>query len=113
LILNIDNSEPIFNESTEDPFVVYLTSDKKLHISEKLWNERNWAMNILARHLLKFHEIINDSSERLPFLKYIDLNLETQAHSQEWIRIKSTYKDGILIANTKQAEIERWTSYEF
>jgi hypothetical protein len=72
---------------------------------EKTWKNGWWAIMTLARHLLKFYEILDVSAEILPRLEHIDLNLQIQGREKEWTRIKSTYKYGVLTVNTKEAVI--------
>lgn len=94
------HSEIIATENTQqDPSSIHVTQDQKLYVVENTWRDKGSTVMTSARHLLRFHEIIRASSEILPRLKHIDLNLKIQAgDGGDWEHVESTYNDGIFTA---------------
>jgi hypothetical protein len=74
-----------------------------LHAVKKIWSYDYHATRV-AEYLLKFYEIFDATAETLPHLKHVDLNLQLQGKDTFWIRVTSSYKDGILSANLREAE---------
>lgn len=91
------DSNPIHDvENYEDPFIIFLTPDRKLHAVEEAWDKDMTHSIRVAGYLNKFYEIVDACTESLPYLEHIDLNLEIQGMDHFWIRVKSNYHGGVL-----------------
>lgn len=65
-------------DSETDRALMSVTREGQLHISESFL-ETGTSSKALAYHLLKINEMFNFSSEILPHLEHIEVNLEIQA----------------------------------
>lgn len=90
--------EIIITEITQqDPSTIHVTRDRKLYVAATTLKNSEWDVMASARHLLRFHEIIRVSSEILPCLKHIDLQLKVQGlDGRDWEHVESNYVDGIF-----------------
>jgi hypothetical protein len=79
----------------QDPPVISMTQDRTLYAHHTL--KHKWShIRQMGRHLFKFYEILDAAAKALPCLKHVDLNLEIQANTRLWLRMKSSYKDGVI-----------------
>ena len=75
-----------------------------LHVEQDLDYARGHEMWSFSWHLLKFHEILDASSKKLPRLQHIEI----EQHSLDWDdyelgRIKATNKVGVLWLNANES----------
>jgi hypothetical protein len=67
-------------------------------VSESLWQDKDQDARILARHILKTYEVFDVSKERLPYLKHIDVDLESQGMSgRESSRLATVHKQDCVV----------------
>ena len=79
-----------------------MTPDRKLHVMEKRWWDRSSLIRQVARHLLKFYEILDLSADVLPRLEFVDLNLIIKDWAPKRVHIESHYKHGVLSVDMRQ-----------
>jgi hypothetical protein len=93
-----------------------MTTERALHVKEEFCYENEYGMRQLSWHLLKFHEILDASTKKLPRLQSIELELHTYCWDEVLLtRIKVTNRDGVLWINWSDVHIcfdhdlQRWT----
>ena len=95
----------IHNPSHNQP-TVFMTPERALHVEEDFYHENWHGMRQLFWHLLKFHEILDASTKKLPWLQSIELELHTYSWDDVLLtRIKATNKDGVLWVNWRDVHI--------
>ncbi|KAF2714311.1 hypothetical protein K504DRAFT_486258 [Pleomassaria siparia CBS 279.74] len=92
-----ETDRTFIRDPSHDLSTVFMTPDRKLHVSEKLWVGNEYDMEDMARYLLKLFEILDVAKERLPGLQSIDMKLHTYCWDDILsTRIRAVHKDGVL-----------------
>ncbi|KAF2691410.1 hypothetical protein K458DRAFT_381268 [Lentithecium fluviatile CBS 122367] len=99
--IQIDDMDPIFiHDPSHDHSTMFMTPERALHVKEELLYEDEYEMRQLSWHRLKFYEILDASTKKLPRLQSIELELHTYCWDEVLLtRIKATNKDGVLWVN--------------
>jgi hypothetical protein len=84
-----------------------VTREGKVHISESFWQARTGS-HCLAWHLLKINEMFNFSSELLPHLEHIEVNLEIQGWEKQTSKFVMVYKRDVRKLVLTTSERLRW-----
>jgi hypothetical protein len=83
-----------------------MTPKRTAHIKEELYKGNYDNMKQLAYHLLKFHEILDASRQRLPWLQSIELELHTYSWGTPYLtHIQATNRDGVLWVDWNDVQI--------
>jgi hypothetical protein len=86
--------------------MIFMTPKRTAHVREDLCDENEYDLFQLAYHLLKFHEILDASTQKLPQLQSIELELHTYDGEDLFLTsIKATNKGGVLWVNWKDVLI--------
>jgi hypothetical protein len=66
-----------------------------------------YDLNYVGQHLLKFREIVDDCTQKLPRLQSIELELHTYCWGDmKFARIKATNKNGVLSVNWGDVDLQ-------
>lgn len=74
---------------------------------------KGYELDHVAQHLLKFHEILDASTHKLPRLQSIELDLRTYCWDDVlWTRIKALNKNGVLWVDWIDVQIEFYHPFD-
>ena len=84
-----------------------MTPERALHVQKELFYKNEYNMRRLSWHLLKFHEILDASTNKLPRLQSIELEQHTYCWDEVLLtHIKATNKDGVLWVDWGDVQLE-------
>jgi hypothetical protein len=83
-----------------------MTPERAMYVKEEFFYKNEYDKRRLSWHLLKFHEILDAATKKLPSLQSIELELHTYCWDEVLLTpIKATNKDGVLWVNWSDVNI--------
>jgi hypothetical protein len=96
-----------------DQTMASMTPDRSLHVKTDFYNDGWSNTRQVYWHLLKFHEIMDAASGRLPRLQSIELRLHVWGWGEEEMTyIKAVKREDVLQVNQKDVSVGYQHSFE-